>query len=180
MVDTHHKHPSQYTRGELEQMLRVERLGVTQQFLALKREIRERAERLEELERRLRKISRVEDLVADGQLGRRKANVPGRGRIRASFGYASWLLTRCRSRTAAGPASTRHDAASGGCKNHRVTGYWRSGRIPNLRYSFNGSACLSAGLPESVRIRPWLRATGRGRWRVGPRQRRVRKGPVAG
>jgi hypothetical protein len=73
VVDTHRKHPSQYTRAELEQMLRVERLSVTQQFLVLKREIRERAERPEELERRLREISRVEDLVADGPLGRRKA-----------------------------------------------------------------------------------------------------------
>jgi hypothetical protein len=39
MVNQHHKHPSQYTRPELSAMPRLERLGITREFIALMREV---------------------------------------------------------------------------------------------------------------------------------------------
>jgi hypothetical protein len=39
MVDQRRRHPSTYLTPELSAMLGVERLGVTQQFIALKREV---------------------------------------------------------------------------------------------------------------------------------------------
>ncbi|HUH71379.1 MAG TPA: hypothetical protein VLZ05_22345 [Mycobacterium sp.] len=64
--------PSQYTRVELEQMVRAERQAVTRRMLVLKREVRLRAAELEHQERRLADITRAEDLLADSHHSRRE------------------------------------------------------------------------------------------------------------
>ena len=62
-ADQQHRHPSTYSKAELEQMLRVERLAITQRVLVLKREIRANVEELEALERRLAEIDHAEGML---------------------------------------------------------------------------------------------------------------------
>jgi hypothetical protein len=71
-------HPSQYSDRELVDMLRVERLAVTQRLCAVKREIRDRQAEAEALERRLRHIGESEDYLAEKRDGRCGHEIPSR------------------------------------------------------------------------------------------------------